>query len=398
MYIPNYVNVLIQELDRHGYEAYVVGGAVRSALLNQPVHDYDLTTNALPMQMKEVFKRYHCIETGIQHGTLTVMSSHHPIEITTYRKDSTYKDHRHPDSVAFTSALQEDCQRRDFTINAMCYRPNEGILDFFHGKQDLEDHIIRCIGDPKKRFSEDALRILRALRFAARLSFTIEPETARVLRALKDTLRYVSTERITEEFNGILKSTGCASCLMDYQDVIAVFLPEILEIQDYAKVIHTLQNEHTASPEIRLALLLYPLHDTNRVHTILKRMKYANTFQTTVKDLLTYADSDLTTPIAMRHVLSRMKVDIDTYLAFRSALQEDFDSATARILYTSLVNDAYCWHLQDLAVNGKDLTSLGYKGPAVGEALHCILEAVMDEKVPNHKVQLLSFLNNIHKQ
>ena len=396
MKIPDYVNVLIEELSQHGYEAYVVGGAVRSALLDLPVHDYDLTTNALPDEMKQVFHGYHCIETGIQHGTLTVISSHHPIEITTYRKDSTYEDHRHPDAVEFTSALQEDCQRRDFTINAMCYRPQEGILDFFHGKEDLKAGIIRCIGDPEKRFSEDALRILRALRFASRLSFTIEPETDRVLREKKDTLSYVSTERITEEFNGILSSPGCAACLENYRDVIGVFLPEILTIATYDDVIASLKREQSSSPEVRMSLLLHPLHDTKTTSMILKRMKYANAFRNTVVDLLKYAEADISTPIAMRTVLAGMKTDIDTYLTFRCALQENFNTPAARIRYTELVNDDYCWKLSDLAVNGKDLTSLGYKGPGIGKALNAMLNSVINERVINDKTCLLKYLNDVN--
>ena len=194
--IPAYVKVLMDQLNDSGYECYIVGGAIRSMLLGLPVHDYDLTTNALPAQMKNVFTSNKTIDTGLKHGTLTVLSSHHPIEITTYRKDSTYQDHRHPDAVQFTSAIEEDCARRDFTINAFCYNDNDGILDFFDGRQDLKNHILRCIGDPSQRFEEDALRILRAVRFASQLHFEIEENTKNAIFAKKNLLSYISLERI----------------------------------------------------------------------------------------------------------------------------------------------------------------------------------------------------------
>ena len=219
MELPDYVLKLLKQLNEHGYEAYVVGGAVRSYLLHLPIHDYDLTTNAMPLEIKEVFHDFHTIDTGIQHGTVTVIIDHHPIEITTYRKDSGYQDHRHPDHVEFTSALEEDCKRRDFTINALCYHPDTGIIDFFHGLDDIRNKIIRCIGDPEKRFNEDALRILRAIRFCARLSFSIEPHTREVLFAMKDTLSYVSAERITQEFTGTLQSRGISMVMEDEREV-----------------------------------------------------------------------------------------------------------------------------------------------------------------------------------
>ena len=198
--LPEYVTKAMKALNNSGYECYVVGGAIRSAVLNMPVHDYDLTTDALPSQMKTVFHDWHTFDTGIQHGTITVLSDHQPLEITTYRKDCTYQDHRHPDAVQFTSSIEEDCSRRDFTVNAFCYSEEHGFLDFFHGMEDIKHKVIRCIGDPYRRFDEDALRILRAIRFASQLNFTIEDKTAEAILELKDTLSYVSMERINEEF------------------------------------------------------------------------------------------------------------------------------------------------------------------------------------------------------
>ena len=204
--IPEYVSILMKELNKHGYECFVVGGAIRSILLSKPVNDYDLTTSALPEETKQVFHTYHTIDTGLKHGTVTVVSKHIPVEITTYRKDAEYKDHRHPDEVIFTRTIKEDCARRDFTINALCYCEETGILDFFNGKEDIEKKIVRCIGDPYQRFEEDALRILRAIRFASQLNFSIDDHTSKAILDTKETLSYVSIERIQEEMNKFFES------------------------------------------------------------------------------------------------------------------------------------------------------------------------------------------------
>ncbi|MBQ6356084.1 MAG: hypothetical protein IJI52_03190 [Solobacterium sp.] len=178
--LPYPVQECLSLLNESGYEAFVVGGAVRDMYLGRPVHDYDITTNALPEQMKQVFASHRTVETGLKHGTLTVITGQMQVEITTYRTESQYGDHRHPDAVAFTSDLAADCARRDFTINAMCFHPLEGVIDFFHGEDDLRRHIIRTVNDPAERFREDALRILRALRFAAELDFTMKPPRLRL--------------------------------------------------------------------------------------------------------------------------------------------------------------------------------------------------------------------------
>ena len=175
--LPSYVRKALRALNDAGYEAYVVGGAVRSWLLGIEIHDYDLTTSALPEEMEQVFHEQKIVETGIKHGTITVLFGRKPVEITTYRTETGYQDHRHPDHVAFTRSLKEDCARRDFTINALCYGLKDGLIDFYGGREDLQNFLIRTVGDPEQRFEEDALRVLRALRFAAQLGFEIEPET-----------------------------------------------------------------------------------------------------------------------------------------------------------------------------------------------------------------------------
>lgn len=391
MEIPAYVTALLKQLNIHGYEAYVVGGAVRSSLLHEPVHDYDLTTNALPEEILQVFSHFHCIPTGMQHGTITVVIDRHPVEITTYRKDSTYEDHRHPDKVEFTSALREDCERRDFTINALCFHPDTGILDFFDGQRDLRDKIIRCIGEPERRFEEDALRILRAIRFAARLSFRIEPHTAEVLLAKKETLNFVSIERINEEFTGMLRGKGASVCMEDYREVIEVFIPELKQLneEDYKDMCGRLEEETTGRADVRMAVILYALHDENTAHHILKRLKYANFFIHTVTDLLRTADEPFDTDVAFRLVLSHMKTDVDTFFAFHKANDKGISMANKRKQYAALTNDAYCWNLKDLAINGSELIALGYKGTAIGKKLNELLDDVIHERLRNKKDELL---------
>ena len=227
--IPDYIQVLIDLLNQNYYSAYVVGGAIRNALLELPIHDYDLTTDATPDEMLQVFSSHRVLKTGIQHGTITVLSKGHPVEITTFRSENVYEDHRHPSGVLFSDNIKEDCKRRDFTINALCYNNNEGLLDFFGGVNDLSNKIIRCIGNANERIDEDALRILRALRFAGRLSFTIEENTATAIHKQKDLLHYISEERIHSEWIGILETNALSSILIEYSDVIQVFIPELKE-------------------------------------------------------------------------------------------------------------------------------------------------------------------------
>ena len=334
MFIPDYVSEILQILNAHHYEAYVVGGAIRNHLLHLPAHDYDVTTNALPQQLKEVFQNYATIDTGIQHGTVTVLINHHPVEITTYRKDSAYTDHRHPSSVTFTSELQEDCKRRDFTINAMCYHPSCGILDFFSGQQDLNNHILRCIGNPEERFEEDALRILRALRFAARLNFTIEENTSRTLIQKKET-------------------SGSAS--------------------------------------VRMALFLRPLQDISKARQILQRMKCSNAYMSSVLNLLQVEDMPVSNRINMRYLLAALTVDFDMYLHYCSTFQA---TDNAQKLYTEVTSDTYAYTLSQLKITGKDLLALGYKGKEIGETLHTLLEMVMQEKIHNTKEELLQALQS----
>lgn len=219
---------VLRKLAAAGYEAFCVGGCVRDTLLGLSPADWDVTTNALPDQIKACFADHRLIETGIKHGTVTILVNGVPIETTTYRADGAYLDHRHPAQVAFSAGLEDDLARRDFTINAMAYHPKQGLVDVFGGKEDLQAGLLRCVGDPARRFEEDALRILRCLRFASTLGFSIEPETDAVLREKKELLSFISQERICEELLRLLEGRDAEQTLRQYSEVIFPLLPKLL--------------------------------------------------------------------------------------------------------------------------------------------------------------------------
>ena len=226
--LPSYVSLALEKLNNHGFEAYVVGGCVRDSLMGRAPNDWDITTDALPEQLLSTFAEYRVIPTGLQHGTVTVLIDDHPLEITTYRIDGTYSDNRHPDSVSFTRSLREDLARRDFTINALAYHPQTGIVDHFSGLADLDNRQIVCVGDPEKRFTEDALRILRALRFSAQFGFPIEKMTAKAIHRLAPLLRRIAVERVQSELVKLLCGEYVRDVMLAFPDVIGIILPEIV--------------------------------------------------------------------------------------------------------------------------------------------------------------------------
>lgn len=225
--LPNAIGQALNMLTGGGHEAFVVGGAVRDLLCGAPVHDWDIATSALPEQTAAVFSQYRVIETGLKHGTLTVLMDGLPLEITTYRKEGTYSDHRRPDRVIFTERLEEDLARRDLTVNAMAYHPDVGVVDPFGGQEDLKAGVLRCVGDPDRRFREDALRMLRVLRFASVLGMEPEAETARAVHRSRELLAYVAAERVRAELTGMLLGERVRWVLEEYSDVLCVPIPEL---------------------------------------------------------------------------------------------------------------------------------------------------------------------------
>ena len=388
--IPSYVSDLMKTLLNSRHECFVVGGAVRSALLCAEVHDYDLTTDALPDEMKEIFSSYRTIETGIRHGTLTVLSEGKPVEITTYRKDSTYSDHRHPDQVEFTSRLQEDCARRDFTVNALCADIDGNLYDFFEGRKDLKQKLIRCIGSADERFDEDALRILRALRFAARLGFQIEKKTSDALRRKKDLLLYISAERIRDELTGFLNASGCAELFEEYDEVFEVIIPKLKQLNEEEKKqlfgqLKRSENDHI----LRLALIVLAAGSQEE---IMKSLKMTNHEMKDVSNLLSLSERPLDTLSDIRRIKRDLKQDFKRYALFRYALDEKTDVGQMMNLNRMIIENGDCYSLKDLAVRGNDLKELGFCGKEISKRLNQLLEDVIDSKLANEKEVLLDSL------
>lgn len=382
--IPDYIQVLIDLLNQNHYSAYVVGGAIRNALLELPIHDYDLTTDATPDEMLQVFSSHRVLKTGIQHGTITVLSKGHPVEITTFRSENVYEDHRHPSGVLFSDNIKEDCKRRDFTINALCYNNNEGLLDFFGGVNDLSNKIIRCIGNANERIDEDALRILRALRFAGRLSFTIEENTATAIHKQKDLLHYISEERIHSEWIGILETNALSSILTEYSDVIQVFIPELKEniIQESISSI----NQSPLSANIRTAILLKEIPNAKE---ILERLKYSGAELTVILSCIQNSMQTLSSKIELKRFLSTLKIPFDTYHQYRSAIDSSYQKETIHAYYQEIHNMHEPYQLKELAIDGNTVKEFGYQGKDIADILQRCLNAVI-EKPENNTVEYLT--------
>lgn len=438
--LPAPVAELLARLKQAGFSAYAVGGCVRDSLLGMEPHDWDICTSALPEQMQEVFSGYRTVETGLKHGTLTVIADHLPYEVTTFRIDGNYTDHRHPDSVIFVDDLTRDLARRDFTVNAMAWSPDAGLQDPFGGQQDLSAKIIRCVGEPEQRFDEDALRILRAMRFAAVYDFEIESSTASALRKMAPDLKRIAGERIREELLRLLCGKAAGRILRAYPEVLAEIIPEIRPMIGYDQRNHHHSYdlwEHTvrgiegvpADPVLRLTMLL---HDTGKpvVRTtdekgeghykghpkvseeIARRTAEAlhldNAFRDRLCTLVRHHDTPLRTEngeintdrsFLLRRLNKYGETDLRAlFLIHRSdriatgyttTEREDIRLKERMDALDALLAEQPCFTLKDLAVNGRDLTATGLKGKAVGETLQQLLEAVMDGAVPNEKEALL---------
>lgn len=448
MELPREVSDLIDRLEQAGYSAYAVGGCVRDSLLSLRPHDWDLCTSARPEEMQAVFRGEHLAETGLKHGTLTVVIDHHPYEITTFRTDGTYTDHRHPDSVTFVEDVSGDLARRDFTVNAMAYSPRTGLVDLFGGRRDLENRVIRCVGTPADRFREDALRILRALRFASAYDFSLEAETDKALRMLAPTLKTVAAERIQAELLKLLCGPGAGRILRAYPDVLTVIIPEIGPMVGYDQRNHHHHFdlwEHTvqavenmpAEPDLRLTMLL---HDTGKpavctvddrgeahyrghqaasaviAERVTDELRCDRKTRDRVIRLVRYHDIPLRTDsgavnLDRSFLLRRLnrfgeedfRALILIHRADRIATghspreREDRRMAERIAALDALLAEKPCFTLKDLAVNGNDLQALGLKGPAVGDALKQLLDAVMDGRIPNEKAQLNDFVTKFIK-
>lgn len=386
---------LLTRLHAAGHAAYAVGGCVRDSLLGQTPHDWDLCTSATPEQVLELFGEAHCIPTGLQHGTVTVKHGGALYEITTFRTEGAYSDGRHPDHVAFVPDVKEDLARRDFTINAMAYNAEEGLIDPFGGQNDLAAGIVRAVGEPQRRFEEDALRILRLYRFAARFSFAIDPATGQAARALCRHLDCVSEERIAEELSRLLAAPAPGAYLE--AEVLAVIFPELdaAELPESRRILDALEPGMEHVP-VRLAALLCPLGEAG-ARAALKRLKCSNALTGTVATLVREAAAGMpgaALTLTARRFLSRYDLATITDLtALCSAQHPEQAEAFAALQQEAarLVETNACCRINQLAVNGRDLMDAGIRpGPGLRRVLDALLEQVLTGQLPNEKAALLA--------
>lgn len=433
--LPSEVQTILRLLNDAGHRGYCVGGAVRDSVMGVTPTDWDVTTSATPEEIAKIFKDYKTIETGIKHGTLTVIINHKPFEITTFRIDGEYDDNRHPLNVQFTKELESDLARRDFTINALAYNEQDGLVDLYSGQEHIYNSIIKTVGDPDKRFQEDGLRIMRALRFSSCLNFSIEEETKNAIHNNKALLKNISAERIAVELTKLLCGKNVFSVLMEYSDVLSVIIPEIeatVGFRQHGKkhaydvwehICHTVD---TIPPEkdLRLTMLL---HDLGKIPTHKLNEKGDSTFKNhalvggeMAKEILTRLKFDKKTINRVsflvschdfepceskvelkRHLKSKTPDDIRTLLIIkksdRGALSEsyrDISQASAQniVWLQEIEENKECCNLKDLALSGNDLLEKGFKGEEIGNALNKALDGVIEGKINNNKTDLLTYL------
>lgn len=390
---------LLDTLHRAGYAAYVVGGCVRDSLLGLTPHDWDLCTSALPQQVMELFGAEKCIPTGLQHGTVTVKQSGALYEITTFRTEGTYTDGRHPDEVHFVPDVREDLARRDFTINAMAYNEKEGLVDPFGGQADLQSGIVRAVGVPRQRFTEDALRILRLYRFAARFGFAIDPPTAQAAQELCAHLDCVSVERIEEELAKLLSAPAPAAYLD--KKILLVILPELSsEALAAAKPVVDACPAGAENLPIRLAALLLSLGEDG-IRRTLKRLRCSNALIEEAAVLVreTVPGVPVSLNIYARRLLGKYNLcTVQRIAALGTALQPEraADFAVLSELAEQLDADGVCCRVSQLAVNGRDLMAAGVPaGPGIRKVLEALLDGVIREEYPNERQALLAAVQQL---
>jgi len=436
--LPSKVNKIIVTLQNAGYEAYAVGGCVRDSILNREPEDWDITTSATPEQTKSLFRR--TFDTGIEHGTVTVLLEKEGFEVTTYRIDGTYEDSRHPSRVEFTRSLEEDLLRRDFTINAMAYNEEQGLVDIFGGSFDLKNGIIRCVGNAQERFTEDALRILRAVRFAAQLGFTIKPETRRAIRELAPTLANISAERIRAELIKLLVSVHPEKVRDLYElGITDVILPEFNPLMTTGQETpHHMYNvgDHTieslklirGDKILRLTMLFHDMGkpemktvDQNGVahfkkhaavseeiaETVMRRLKFDNDTLRKVVRLIRYHDYRMPAKANLvRRAVNKIGTDMfPYYLEVRKAdtlAQSEYlrdeklkNIADIAALFHEIEEQKQCVSIKTLAITGRDLLEAGMEqGELIGETLNRLMEEVLEDPELNQKEALLE---RVHK-
>lgn len=393
--LPQTVNYIIDSLAARGYRADIVGGSVRDLLLGKAPDDYDITTDAQPKEIKSVFASDRTVDTGIKHGTVSIILDGRAYEVTTYRVDGEYKDSRHPETVSFTRNIEEDLARRDFTINAMAYNPDLGITDPFGGRTDLKNGIIRAVGDPDMRFSEDALRILRGIRFSATLGFEIEKNTLSALRRKKQLLKNVSAERIYVELRKTISAPNAHFVLTNYSDVIFETVPELLRLRlpdeslfrsaDYTSRLLSLFFLSSSNPTSDFDAACRRLRTDSHIRELGASLLSSVGRYDLGRDVeLTYALRDL------GEESTRALVRLEILLG---RAEEGVTSSLERLLSSGV-----CYRLCDLAVNGRDVASLGASGPEIGVILNKLLTLIIDGRAVNERETLLALAEDMAKQ
>ena len=382
--VPTHVREIMERIEKAGYEAFAVGGSLRDLLLGKEPHDWDVTTSALPETVASLFPDMHVIPTGLQHGTVTVVSGGFPIEITTYRVDGEYTDSRRPDKVEFTRNIEDDLSRRDFTVNALAYNEKRGLLDLFGGRDDLENKIIRAVGDPEKRFTEDALRIMRAFRFSAQLGFGIEENTLEAAKKLGCRLRNIARERIGSEFMRLLSSDCPEKALTNMKNVIF----EILPIKEIEKDRFSLVEKLPFDSSARLALLLYG-KSSEELLGVAHSLRLSNEQKRAFAGLASPIEESFDlSPLSARRFLRHYGKDAKAAARMLVLLGEISPEFEALVLSENAKDP--CLSLDALAINGGDVISLGLaSGKGVGILLSSLLDEVIKDPSLNEKDKLI---------
>lgn len=440
--VPAPVYFIIQELEKCGHEAYMVGGCVRDSVLGRKPHDYDICTSATPDEILQAFPYEEIIPTGLQHGTVTILINEEPYEVTTYRIDRDYSDNRRPDNVTFTKNLVEDLRRRDFTINAMAYNPKTGLIDPFNGLEDIKEGMIRCVGSEKDRFGEDALRILRAIRFASQLGFVIEPDTDWEIHQQHKRLENISVERINSEFCKIVSSDSFCVQLLLYKDVFSLFIPELKSMFDFQQnnpyhaydvfghTVHAIKQCNSDDLVVKLAVFF---HDFGKPHSyqdgedgirhfkghgkvsaeitdsIMKRLRFDNETRNNVVELVYYHDA--TFEVGKKYVKRWLnKIGEKQFRRLLEVRRADIkgqkpDYEKSRIekvdniekILEEILAEKSCFSLKDLTVNGNDVKEVMKlkEGKDIGYWLNEILKRVIDGELENNRDDLVYWMTGV---
>lgn len=429
--LPETIKFVLGKLEKNGFSAYAVGGAVRDYILGNPANDWDVTTSALPDETEKVFSGFKVIKTGIKHGTVTVIVNGCPVEITTFRKESGYTDNRHPDNVEFVSDLAEDLKRRDFTVNSLAYNEKEGLIDLYGGLSDLKNEIIRTVGDPRERFSEDALRILRAVRFSSKLGFTIEEKTYAAAKELKENLKNVSAERIFSEFTKTLCGKNVKNALLFYHEIITEIIPEMkpcVGFEQHSKwhlydvYEHIVRSVEYIRPTAELRLTMF-FHDigkpdcfftrdgeghfyghpevsAEKTDKILRRLKAPTAFREEVVFLVKNHDVRLSdSEIKNRKKLNEIGKErffllLDVKKADNAAQgtalaeKEGKEIDKIRAIAEKFIENGEVYDIKQLKISGEDLIKTGFSGKEIGEEMEKLLNACMENNLGNDEESL----------